>query len=48
VFPTGLSQEGLPIGLQAVGAEFHDYTTIDFTRLMAQEIGGFTAPPAYS
>jgi amidase len=48
VFPTGLSQEGLPIGLQAVGAEFHDYITIDFTRLMAQEIGGFIPPPAYA
>ena len=48
VFPTGLSQEGLPIGLQAIGAEFHDYITIDFTRLMAQEIGGFIPPPAYA
>jgi amidase len=48
VFPTGLSKEGLPIGLQAIGAEFHDYITIDFTRLMAQEIGGFIPPPAYA
>ena len=48
VFPTGLSQAGLPIGLQAVGAEFNDYITIDFTRLMAQEIGGFSPPPAYA
>ncbi|MBQ76157.1 MAG: amidase [Gammaproteobacteria bacterium] len=48
VFPTGPSKEGLPIGLQAVGAEFNDYKTIDFTRLMAQEIGGFQPPPDYS
>ncbi len=47
VFPTGLSMEGLPIGLQAVGAEFDDRTTIEFARLMAQEIGGFVAPPGY-
>jgi amidase len=47
VFPTGLSQEGLPIGLQAIGAEFSDYTTIEFTRLMAREIGGFIPPPDY-
>ena len=47
VFPTGVSKEGLPIGLQAVGAEFHDYSTIDFTRLIAQEIGGFAPPPRY-
>ena len=47
VFPTGPSSEGLPIGLQAVGAEFNDYITIDFTRLLAREIGGFAAPPGY-
>ena len=47
VFPTGPSRAGLPIGLQAVGAEFNDYTTIEFARLMAQEIGGFVAPPNY-
>lgn len=48
VFPTGLSKAGLPIGLQAVGAEFTDYTTIDFTRLVAEEIGGFIPPPGYT
>ncbi len=47
VFPTGLSNEGLPIGLQAVGAEYDDLITIDFTRLLAREIGGFEAPPGY-
>ena len=47
VFPTGLSKAGLPIGLQAVGAEYDDLKTIDFTRLVAQEIGGFTPPPNY-
>ena len=48
VFPTGPSQSGLPIGLQAIGAEFDDRTTIEFTRLMAQEMGGFQVPPAYA
>ncbi len=48
VFPTGLSNEGLPIGVQAVGNAFNDYLTIDFTRLMAEEIGGFQAPPDLS
>ena len=47
VFPTGLSHEGLPIGLQAVGAEFNDYICIDFARLMAEEIGGFQPPPGF-
>ena len=47
VFPTGLSKDGLPIGLQAVGGEFNDYSTIEFARLMAEELGGFTAPPDF-
>ena len=45
VFPTGLSRQGLPIGLQAVGGAYQDYQTIDFTRLLAKEIGGFQRPP---
>ncbi|MBW2282177.1 MAG: amidase [Deltaproteobacteria bacterium] len=48
VFPTGPSLTGLPIGLQAVGAEYHDRITIDFTRLLAREIGGFAPPPDYA
>ncbi|MCH7742535.1 MAG: amidase [Proteobacteria bacterium] len=48
VFPTGPGNDGLPIGLQAVGAEFQDYTTIEFSRLLAQEFGGFVPPPGYS
>jgi amidase len=47
VFPTGPSREGLPIGLQAVTAEFADRTSIDFTRLLAEEIGGFVPPPGF-
>ena len=45
VFPTGLSRDGLPIGVQAVGSAYNDYLTIDFARLMARELGGFQAPP---
>jgi amidase len=48
VFPTGPSLTGLPIGLQAVGAEYDDLITIDFTRLVAQEIGGFSPPADYA
>jgi amidase len=47
VFPTGLSRDDLPIGLQAFSAEYNDRTTIEFARLMAREIGGFTPPPGY-
>ena len=48
VFPTGPSLTGLPIGLQAIGAEYHDRGIIDFTRLLAREIGGFVPPPDYA
>jgi amidase len=47
VFPTGLSENGLPIGLQAIGAEFADRTTIEFARLVTQELGGFIPPLGY-
>jgi amidase len=47
VFPTGLSEGGLPIGLQAIGAEFDDRTTIEFARLMARETGGYQPPDGY-
>ncbi|MEM8548382.1 MAG: amidase family protein, partial [Pseudomonadota bacterium] len=48
VFPTGAARDGLPIGLQAIGGEYNDYTTIEFTRLVAAELGGFASPPAYA
>jgi amidase len=48
VFPTGPSRDGLPIGLQAVSAPYHDHRTIEFAHLLSEEIGGFTAPPGYA
>jgi amidase len=48
VFPTGLSREGLPIGLQAVSAPYRDYRTIEFARLISREIGGFVPPSNYA
>ncbi len=47
VFPTGPASDGLPIGLQAVGPEYDDLRTIEFARLVADEIGGFVPPPEY-
>ena len=47
VFPTGLSEGGLPIGIQAIGPEYGDRTTIEVARLFAEEIGGFQPPPGY-
>jgi amidase len=45
--PIGLTERGLPVGLQIIGPEGEDPTTIEFARLMAAEIGGFVAPPGY-
>jgi amidase len=45
--PVGLTPAGLPVGLQIIGPEGEDPTTIEFARLLAQEIGGFTPPPGY-
>lgn len=44
VFPTGLSQRGLPIGLQAIGDSYADLQTIEFARLVTREFGGFRPP----
>jgi len=45
--PIGLTAGGLPVGLQIIGPEGEDPTTIEFARLLAAEIGGFVAPPGY-
>ncbi len=45
--PLGLTASGLPVGMQIIGAEGEDLTTIEFARLLAAEIGGFTPPPDY-
>ena len=46
--PVGLTKDGLPAGLQIIGPEGEDLTTIEFARLLAAEVGGFVAPPAYT
>jgi amidase len=43
--PVGTSEEGLPIGVQAIGPMFGDRTTIRFAELAEREFGGFTPPP---
>lgn len=47
-FPTGPGKAGLPIGLQAVSGPYRDHHCIEFARLLADEIGGFQAPPAFA
>ena len=48
VFPTGLASNGLPVGLQAIGGPFQDHLTIEFTRQVADVLGGFVPPPRLS
>jgi amidase len=43
----GRSQDGLPVGLQALGPYLEDRTPIRFAALLEQEMGGFTAPERY-
>jgi len=47
VTPVGLSRGGLPMGVQVIGDNLHDLTTIEVARLIAAEVGGFAAPPGY-
>lgn len=43
--PVGRAADGLPVGLQIVGAHLADLTTIDFAGRLAAVTGGFTPPP---
>ncbi|MFN0162911.1 MAG: amidase [Burkholderiales bacterium] len=47
VAPVGLSQTGLPVGLQIVGPEFGDLSTIWLAGEIGKLIGGFKPPPGY-
>jgi amidase len=46
--PLGLTDAGLPVGCQIIGADGEDLTTIEFARLLAAEIGGFVPPPGFA
>ncbi|HEX4222993.1 MAG TPA: amidase [Pseudonocardiaceae bacterium] len=42
--PTGLSPDGLPVGVQLVGPMYEDRTPLRLAELLEQRIGGFVAP----
>jgi amidase len=44
VFPTGLSTNNMPIGLQAIGGLYEDKKTIKFTELFEDEFKSFVLP----
>ncbi|MFD1047894.1 amidase family protein [Kibdelosporangium lantanae] len=48
VVPTGLTDSGLPTGVQLVGPMFEDRTPIHLAELLEPELGGFTPPPPLS
>ena len=46
--PIGVSEGGLPIGMQIVGPYLEDRTPLAFAALAEREFGGFTPPPGYA
>ncbi|MEZ5740106.1 MAG: amidase [Burkholderiaceae bacterium] len=47
VAPAGLSRDGLPVGVQIIGAQHADLTTIRVAHLLEREFAGFVAPPDF-
>ena len=47
-FPLGLTSDGLPIGLQAIGPYLEDRTPIRFAALVQAHVQPFQAPPGYA
>jgi len=48
VAPVGLTRDGLPVGIQILAPMWEDVTSIEFAALLAERIGGFTPPPAFT
>jgi amidase len=46
--PIGLSERGLPTGVQIIGPYLEDRTPLAFAALMEREFGGFVPPPGYA
>ncbi len=46
--PIGQTKDGLPIGVQIVGPQYGDYSTIAFAKLLEDEYRSFVPPPAYT
>ena len=45
--PLGFSPDGLPIGVQIVGAQYADRTTIEVAKLLETAWQGFVPPPGW-
>jgi amidase len=47
VAPVGLTEAGLPAGIQIIAPRWEDGTAIEFAAQLSDLIGGFTAPPNF-
>lgn len=47
VAPIGFTPGGLPVGVQIVGPQYADLTTIGFAKLLERDYQPFTPPPGY-
>jgi len=47
VAPIGLTEDGLPVGVQIVGPQYGDHTCIHFAGLLEREYHGFIPPPGF-
>ena len=45
--PAGLTESGLPCGLQIVTGHLRDREGIAFAEMMERELGGYQVPPGY-
>ncbi|HUN26482.1 MAG TPA: amidase [Steroidobacteraceae bacterium] len=48
VAPIGLTAEGLPVGVQVIGAPYADLTCLRFARLLEERYRAFVPPPGFS
>ena len=46
--PCGFTPDGLPVGVQIVGAQYADRTCLAFARLLEREFQGFVPPPGFA
>jgi amidase len=46
--PAGFTPGGLPVGVQIVGPQYGDRTTIELARLLEREFQAFVPPPGFA
>jgi amidase len=47
VVPVGLTQDGLPVGMQVVGPYLEDRTVLHVAACLEEVMGGFRPPPGF-